>query len=386
MSPENWAQVTGFVRLGFPSSYILQFLLFLGLMVIYVVTATGNLLIISLSWIDRRLHSQMYFFLQNLSFLELLHVSVVIILTGDHTISFASCIIQSYLYFLLGTTDFFLLAVMSLDRYLAICRPLHYKTLMSGRVCSQLVLASWLSGFLWVLCPTILMASQTFCGPNCIDLFFCDSWPLLRLCCGDTHLLEVVAFVLSTSVLLGSLAVTSVSYVCILVTVLRAPTATEQRKAFSTCASHLTVVIIVYGSSIFLYIHMSEAQSMLLNKGASVLSCIITPLLNPFIFSLCNDKVKQALRVALWWHGPTAVGGYEGHKEKKMLGWEIKIYLNLKFKSLRQHPTLFSDNKRSVFMNIQDEVSLYFPPYNLPYASTSPQRRLIQLVKFHSPG
>ncbi|XP_046541026.1 olfactory receptor 6T1 [Equus quagga] len=320
MSPENWTQVTEFVLLGFPSSHILQFLLFLGLMVTYVVTATGNLLIIGLSWVDRRLHTQMYFFLWNLSFLELLLVSVVvpkmlvIILTGDHSISFASCIIQSYLYFLLGTTDFFLLAVMALDRYLAICQPLHYETLMSGPICSQLVLASWLAGFLCVLCPTILMASLPFCGPNGIDHFFCDSWPLLRLSCGDTRLLELVAFVLSTSVLLGSLALTSVSYACILATVLRAPTAAKRKKAFSTCASHLTVVIIVYGSSIFLYIRLSEAQSMLLKKAASVLSCIITPLLNPFIFSLCNDKVKQALRDALRWHRHMAARDYKGHK------------------------------------------------------------------------
>ncbi|XP_027981725.1 olfactory receptor 6T1 [Eumetopias jubatus] len=311
MSPENRTRVAGFVLLGFPRSHILQSLLFLGLMVTYVVTATGNLLIIGLSWTNRNLHTQMYFFLRHLSFLEMLLVSVVvpkmliIILTGDHSISFASCILQSYLYFLL--------AVMSLDCYLAICRLLHYETLMSGRVCSQLVLASWLAGFLWVLCPTIIMASLPFCGPNGID-FFCDSWPLLRLSCGDTHLLELVAFVLATSVLLGSLALTSVSYACILATVSRAPTAAEQKKTFSTCASHLSVVIIVYGSSIFLYIHMSDAQSTLLNKDASVLSCIITPLLNPFIFSLRNEKVKQALRHALRWHRTMAVKDYKGHK------------------------------------------------------------------------
>nr|XP_017833998.3 olfactory receptor 6T1 [Callithrix jacchus] len=313
MSPENWTQVTSFVLLGFPSNHLLQFLVFLGLMATYIVTATGNLLIIVLSWTNRCLHTQMYFFLRNLSFLELLLVTVVVpkmlvvILTGNHTISFVSCIIQSYLYFLLGTTDFFLLAVMSLDRYLAICRPLHYETLMSIHVCSQLVLASWLARFLWVLCPTLLMASLPFCGPNGIDHFFCDSWSLLRLSCGDTHLLELVAFMLSTSVLLGSLALTSVSYACILVTVLGAPTAVERRKAFSTCASHLTVVVIFYGSSIFLYIRMSEAQSKLLNKGVAVLSCIITPLLNPFIFTLRNDKVQQALRDALGWLRLTAV-------------------------------------------------------------------------------
>ncbi|XP_007529031.2 olfactory receptor 6T1 [Erinaceus europaeus] len=320
MSPGNWSQVTAFVLLGFPRSHILRFLSFLGLMVAYIVTVTGNALIIVLTLTDRRLHTQMYFFLRNLSFLELLLVCVVvpkmlvIICTGDPTISFASCIVQSYLYFLLGTTDFFLLAVMSLDRYLAVCRPLHYETLMSSCTCCRLVLASWVAGFLWVLGPTTLMASLPFCGPNNIDHFFCDSWPLLRLSCGDTRLLELMAFVLSTSVLLGSLVLTSCSYTCIIATVIRAPTASERWKAFSTCASHLTVVLIVYGSSIFLYIRLSEAQNALLNKGASALSCIITPLLNPFIFSLRNNKVKQALRDALRGLRPTAARDCERHK------------------------------------------------------------------------
>ncbi|XP_003341303.1 olfactory receptor 6T1 [Monodelphis domestica] len=308
MKTENWTQVTEFVLLGFPKSWALQVMLFLGLLVTYMVTVTGNLLIIVLSWSDRRLHTQMYFFLRNLSLLEMMLVSVVVpkmlvsLLTRDYTISFAGCILQSYIYFLLGTTDFFLLAVMSLDRYLAICRPLHYETLMSGPICSRLVLASWLAGFLWILWPTILMASLPFCGPNGIDHFFCDSWPLMELSCGDTQLLELVAFLLSAALLLGSLTLTSSSYAFILATIFRAPTATERKKAFSTCASHLTVVVIFYGSSIFLYIRTSEAQSMLLNKAVSALNCIISPLLNPFIFSLRNDKVKQALRDAMRWH------------------------------------------------------------------------------------
>ncbi|KAM9034456.1 olfactory receptor 6T1-like [Sarcophilus harrisii] len=312
MKRENWTHVTEFVLLGFPKSWSLQLMLFLGLLVTYVVTVMGNLVIIMLSWSDHRLHTQMYFFLRNLSLLELMLVSVVVpkmlvsILTKDYTISFSGCIIQSYFYFLLGTTDFFLLAVMSLDRYLAICRPLHYETLMSGRICTWLVLASWLAGFLWTLCPTILMASLPFCGPNGIDHFFCDSWPLMGLSCGDTQLLELVAFVLSTALLLGSLALTSSSYAFILATVLRTPKGTERKKAFSTCASHLTVVVIFYGSSIFLYIRTSEAQSMLLNKGVSALNCIISPLLNPFIFSLRNDKVKQALCDAIRWHKLTS--------------------------------------------------------------------------------
>ncbi|XP_068926359.1 olfactory receptor 6T1-like [Petaurus breviceps papuanus] len=308
MYSENWTQVTEFVLIGFPGSWSLKVILFLMLLVTYMVTILGNLLIIILSCSDHRLQTQMYFFLRNLSLLELGWVSVVVpkmlvcILTRDYSISFAGCIMQSYLYFLLGTTDFFLLAVMSLDRYLAICRPLHYETLMNRPICVRLVMASWIAGFLWVLSPTILMASLPFCGPNVIDHFFCDSWPLMRLSCGNTQLLEFVAFILSTAALLGSLGLTSVSYVCIFATVFRAPTAKERRKAFSTCASHLAVVIIAYGSSIFLYIRTSETQSMFLKKGASALACIITPLLNPFIFSLRNDKVKQALGDALRWH------------------------------------------------------------------------------------
>ncbi|XP_001379895.2 olfactory receptor 6T1-like [Monodelphis domestica] len=308
MYSENWTQVTEFVLIGFPGSWGLQLILFLGLLVTYVVTIMGNVLIIVLSWSDHRLQTQMYFFLRNLSLLELGWVSVVVpkmlvsLLTRDYSISFAACIMQSYFYFLLATTDYFLLAVMSLDRYLAVCRPLHYETLMSGPICVRLVIASWISGFLWVLSPTILMANLPFCSSNVIDHFFCDSWPLMQLSCGDTQLLKLLAFILSTTVLLGSLALTAISYVYIFLTVFRAPTATERRKAFSTCASHLTVVIIAYGGSIFLYIRTSETQSLFLKKGASALVCIITPLLNPFIFSLRNDKVKQALGDALKWH------------------------------------------------------------------------------------
>ncbi|XP_068926358.1 olfactory receptor 6T1-like [Petaurus breviceps papuanus] len=308
MYSENWTQITEFVLIGFPRSWSLQVILFLVLLVTYMVTILGNLLIVVLSCSDHRLQTQMYFFLRNLSLLELGWVSVVVpnmlvcIITRNYSISFAGCIMQSYLYFLLATTDYFLLAVMSLDRYLAICRPLHYETLMNGPICIRLVIASWIAGFLWVLTPTILMASLPFCGPNVIDHFFCDSWPLMQLSCGDTQLLKVVAFILSTAALLGSLGLTSVSYVCIFATVFRAPTAKERRKAFSTCASHLAVVVIAYGGSIFLYIRTAESQSMSLKKGASALVCIITPLLNPFIFSLRNDKVKQALGDALSWH------------------------------------------------------------------------------------
>ncbi|XP_067419587.1 olfactory receptor 6T1-like [Emydura macquarii macquarii] len=298
----NQTRVTEFILVGFPNVWGLQILLFIILLLIYVLTVTGNLIIIVVTLNDQRLRTHMYFFLGNLSFLELVLTTVVIpkllsgILAGKVAISFASCMTQSYFYFLLGTTDFFLLAVMSFDRYQAICNPLRYEAIMNSKVCTRLVLGSWIGGFLCILCPTLMLTRLTFCGPNTIDHFFCDSWPLLKLSCSDTGLLERVDFVLSSFVLLSSLAFTTVSYTYIISTVLRIPSSSEKQRAFSTCSSHLTLVVIVYGSSIFLYVRPSWGESLLLNKVAATLSCIVTPLLNPFIFSLRNDKVKEVLQ------------------------------------------------------------------------------------------
>ncbi|XP_044841890.1 olfactory receptor 6T1-like [Mauremys mutica] len=306
MANQTW--VTEFILLGFPNLWGLQVLLFIVLLLTYVLTVTGNLVILVLTLSDQRLHTHMYFFLGNLSFLELVLTTVVIpkslsgILAGRVTISFANCMTQSYIYFLLGTTDFFLLAVMSFDRYQAICNPLRYEAIMSSKVCAQLVLGSWIGGFLCVLFPTAMLTRLTFCGANTIDHFFCDSWPLLQLSCSDTRLLEQVDFVLSSFVLLSSLAFTTVSYTYIISTILRIPSSSERRRAFSTCSSHLTVVVMVYGSSIFLYVRPSWGESLLLNKVAATLSCIVTPLLNPFIFSLRNDKVKEVLQDAFRQH------------------------------------------------------------------------------------
>ncbi|XP_034643054.1 olfactory receptor 6T1-like [Trachemys scripta elegans] len=304
----NQTRVTEFILLGFPNLWGLQVLLFIVLLLTYVLTVTGNLVILLLILSDQRLRTHMYFFLGNLSFLELVLTTVIIpkllsgILAGRVHISFASCMTQSYIYFLLGTTDFFLLAVMSFDRYQAICNPLRYEAIMSSKVCTQLVLGSWIGGFLCVLFPTVTLTRLTFCGPNTIDHFFCDSWPLLQLSCSDTRLLERVDFVLSSFVLLSSLAFTTVSYTYIISTILRIPSSSERRRAFSTCSSHLTVVVMVYGSSIFLYVRPSWGKSLLLNKMAATLSCIVTPLLNPFIFSLRNDKVKEVLQDAFRQH------------------------------------------------------------------------------------
>lgn len=296
---ENQTGVTEFILVGFPSAWWLKNFLAVTLLLTFVITVTGNLLLLILMLSDHRLHTHMYFFLGNLSFLEILLTITIVpkmlssILTERNTISFASCMTQSYFYFLLGTIDFLLLAVMSFDRYEAICNPLRYGIIMNNKVCTRLVLGSWVGGFLSILYPTISLTRLNFCGPNTIDHFFCDSWPLLKLSCSETRLVELLNFIMSSVVLLGSLTFTTVSYTYIISTILRIPSSTEKQKAFSTCSSHLTVVVIIYGSTIFLYVRPSHKLSSLPSKLASVLSCIVTPLLNPFIFSLRNEKVKE---------------------------------------------------------------------------------------------
>ncbi|ELW64402.1 Olfactory receptor 6M1 [Tupaia chinensis] len=190
----------------------------------------------------------MYFFIANLAFLEVAITSTVVLAMLANTfplrkaISFAGCLTQSFFYFLLGSTEFFILAAMSFDRYVAICNPLRYAAIMSKHTCALLLLGAYLGAFLAVLAPSILTAPLPFCGPNVINHFFCDSAPVLKLVCADVSLAELADFVSSAMLLLGSLVLTGVSYICIIVTVLRVPSAQGRHKAFSTCVSHITVV------------------------------------------------------------------------------------------------------------------------------------------------
>ncbi|XP_053120442.1 olfactory receptor 6M1-like [Hemicordylus capensis] len=290
-----------FILLGFSGSKRVQSLLFTSFFITYTVALVGNLLIITLVWCDNTLHSPMYMFIANLSFLEALYTTAVIpnllvnLMSQRKSISFSCCISQVYVYFSAGSTEFFLLALMSFDRYIAICNPLRYTTIMNMRFCLQLVAASWTCGFLAVIPPVILVARLTFCGPNVINHFFCDVDPLLKLACFDTRNIELLNVVSSALLILCSLVVTGVSYLFIIATVIRIPSAKGRWKALSTCASHLIVVTLFYGSSIFLYVQPQESHSLDLNKMASILNTVITPLLNPFIYSLRNKKVKEAL-------------------------------------------------------------------------------------------
>ncbi|XP_028559472.1 olfactory receptor 6M1-like [Podarcis muralis] len=302
MERKNATHVTEFILTGFPNPWEIEILLFLIFFIILMATMIGNTIIITLIIIDYRLHSPMYFFLCNLSVIEIFATLTVVpkmmqnFLLEKKSISFYGCLGQSYFYFLFGTSEYVLLAMMSYDRYAAICYPLRYSTIMSGKVCVNLVVGSWMSGFFSILVPTVMKLGLPYCGPNVIDHFFCDSAPLLHLACTDISLVELIDFLVSLPILLGSLLLTLISYFYIINTILRIPSATGRQKAFSTCASHFTVVTIGYGTSVFIYVRPSQANSMSFNKIASLVTTAVTPLLNPIIFTFRNQKVQEVFR------------------------------------------------------------------------------------------
>ncbi|XP_044840871.1 olfactory receptor 6M1-like [Mauremys mutica] len=302
MEDRNETTVSEFILLGFSSlREKLQILLFLVLFLTYLFTVTGNVVIIFIVWVDRRLHSPMYFFIANLSFLEIWFTSVTSpklmlnFLSVSRTISFNGCMAQSYFYFALGGTEFCLLVVMSFDRYVAICRPLQYATIMTQRLCIQLVLGSWLGSFTVISVRMLLISKLRFCGSNVINHFFCDNSPLFQLSCTDTSGVRREDSILSTTIVLSSLCLIMLSYVSIFFSILRIPTATGRQKAFATCGSHLTALAVVYGSCIVLYARPSGSFSSDVNKGVALLNTVLYPFLNPFIYSLRNKTVKLAL-------------------------------------------------------------------------------------------
>ncbi|XP_003790532.1 olfactory receptor 6C70 [Otolemur garnettii] len=301
---KNHTEQIEFVLLGLTDNYQLQTVIFLFLLLNYILSILGNFTIITLTLLDSQLKTPMYFFLRNFSFLEISFTTACIprflitIITREKTISYNGCISQLFFYIFLGVTEFFLLAAMSYDRYVAICKPLHYTSIMSNKVCHQLVLSSWVTGFLVIFPPLILGLDLDFCASNVIDHFICDISPVLQLSCTDTHLLELIAFSLAVMTLIVTLFLVILSYSYIMKTILKFPSAQQKKKAFSTCSSHMIVVSITYGSCIFIYIKPSANERVTLSKGVAVLNTSIAPLLNPFIYTLRNQQVKQALRDA----------------------------------------------------------------------------------------
>ncbi|KAM7149965.1 olfactory receptor 6F1-like [Macrochelys suwanniensis] len=302
---ENRTSVQEFIFLGFPGTWHFRTSLAVLFSVMYILTIAGNVSIIALVWIHPRFHTPMYFFLCNLSFLEIWYTTacvpkaIGVMLGTSQTISFTVCLLQLFFLLSMGSTECFLLAVMAYDRYLAICHPLRYSSLMKSTFCAQLALASWLCGFLAISVLATLISRLSFCGPNIINHFLCDIDSCIALSCTDTSLVELATFIVSIIVIMVSCAVTLISYIYIISTILRIPSAQGRQKAFSTCSAHLTVVTIWYGSIIFLYVKPSAQNSLDLNKTISIFNTIVTPLLNPFIYTLRNKEVKEALGKAI---------------------------------------------------------------------------------------
>ncbi|XP_025051304.1 olfactory receptor 2AP1-like [Alligator sinensis] len=305
MAETEWGnQTVIFLLLGFGNVPELQILLFPLFLTTYIVTVSGNILIIVLVVGDHHLHNPMYFFLGNLSCLETCYTTNILprmlasFLTGDRTISVRSCTTQFYFFGFLAATECCLLATMSYDRYVAICKPLHYASLMNNRLCIQLITASWMNGFLCISIVMCLMSQMQFCGPNDIDHFFCDFTPLIRLSCNETHLVEILAFLFSSILTLPSFLLILISYVCIIGTILRIPSTIGRQKAFSTCSSHLIVVTLFYGTLIAVYLLPKTTRLRALNKVFSIFYTVLTPMVNPLIYSLSNKEVHETLRKA----------------------------------------------------------------------------------------
>ncbi|KFO72080.1 Olfactory receptor 6, partial [Cuculus canorus] len=301
----NSTTIQEFILLGFPTIMELQILLFVIFLVAYMLTTLENMLIIILVKMNHQLQKPMYFFLSNLSFLEVWYVSVIVpklllnFLVESKNISFGGCMTQLYLFSSLICTECVLLAVMAYDRYVAICNPLRYQVIMNHRICTQLATCSWLIGFLASMLKVYFISQLPFCGSNVINHFFCDISPLLNMSCIDKTVAEIVDFILALLILLVPLSVTIISYICIINTILHIPAAQSRKKAFSTCVSHLTVVVIFFSATLFMYARPKRIHPFDLNKLVSVVYTIVTPMLNPFIYCLRNQEIKGALKKVL---------------------------------------------------------------------------------------
>ncbi|XP_004692531.1 PREDICTED: olfactory receptor 6C2-like [Condylura cristata] len=296
----NHTAITTFILLGLTDDPQLQILIFVFLFISYMLSITGNLIIIFLILVDSHLKTAMYYFLQNFSFLEISFTSACIprflysLSTGDRNFSYNACLSQLFLTDLFAVTGYFLLTVMSYDRYVAICKPLHYVTIMNNRVCKMLVLGCWMMTSLMITPVFVMFLGLEFCDSNALDHFFCDANPLMKISCSDTWLLEQLVVACSVLVFILTLVCVVLSYAYIIRTILRIPSAQQRKKAFSTCSSHMIVICISYGSCIFIYTKPSAKDEMTMNKGIALLPTSISPMLNPFIYTLRNKQVKQA--------------------------------------------------------------------------------------------
>uniref|UniRef100_F6SJW8 Olfactory receptor n=1 Tax=Macaca mulatta TaxID=9544 RepID=F6SJW8_MACMU len=302
MAPENFTRVTEFILTGVSDCPELQIPLFLVFLVLYVLTVAGNLGIITLTSVDSRLQTPMYFFLRQLAIINLGNSTVIApkmlinFLVKKKTISFYECATQlgGFLFFIVS--EVMMLAVMAYDRYVAICNPLLYMVVVSRRLCLLLVSLTYLYGFSTAIVVSSCVFSVSYCSSNIINNFYCDNVPLLALSCSDTYLPETVVFISAATNVVGSLIIVLVSYFNIVLSILKIRSSEGRKKAFSTCASHMMSVTVFYGTLLFMYVQPRSNHSLDTDKMASVFYTLVVPMLNPLIYSLRNKDVKAALQ------------------------------------------------------------------------------------------
>ncbi|XP_021485042.1 olfactory receptor 9S13-like [Meriones unguiculatus] len=302
---QNYSEITEFILLGFRASPKFQVFLFLMFLMIYIVAVVGNVSMIIVIKMDSRLQTPMYFFLRNLSYLDLCYSTVIApktlvnFLKNEKKISYNGCAAQFFFFALFVTTEGFLLAVMAFDRFSAICSPLLYPVQMSQKVCIQLVTGSYICGCINSMIQTGFTFSLRFCGENRLDHFFCDVPALINISCVDTFVNEIVLFILSALIIISTTTIILVSYVYILATVLKISSPHGRSKTFSTCGSHIAVVSLFYGTVLFMYAQPGSISSLEKSKIVAVFYTLIIPMLNPLIYSLRNKDVKDAAQKIL---------------------------------------------------------------------------------------
>ncbi|XP_074055077.1 olfactory receptor 13C9-like [Macrotis lagotis] len=304
MEEVNWTSRREFVLLGFSEYPKTDILIFLLCLLMYIVILLGNSIIIILTILDYHLHTPMYFFLSNLSFLDICLTSSFVpkmlenFSSERKTISFSGCIIQVYLSLAMGTTECVLLVTMAYDRYMAICNPLRYPIIMNKRHCVQLVVMSWVVGFLNSTMETALIIGLPFCGKNIINHFFCEILAILKLACADISLNEIVMLIDSITFAFSPLLIIIISYIFILSAILRINSAEGRKKAFSTCSAHLTVVTVFYGTVLFMYTK-PKSKNSITDEYVTLFYSVVIPMLNPIIYSLRNKEVNAAMKNVL---------------------------------------------------------------------------------------
>ncbi|XP_073526917.1 olfactory receptor 10G4-like [Phyllobates terribilis] len=301
MSYINYSSVNEFVLIGLPHSTVMKTPLFVLFSFIYLCTLLGNFLLITVVKSDSHLQKPMYFFLLNLSFLDILFSTVTLpkMLTNfvqkETKISFQGCACQFYFFHFFGSTECFLYTVMAYDRFLAICRPLHYPNFMNLKLCKQFSSGIWFTGCLHSMIHTTLTFRLPFCGPNRIDYFFCDVIPLLKLACADTTLNKAIIITNNGAVTLICFILILISYAHILVTIMNIKSSEGRRKTFSTCASHMISVFFFYVPPVFIYLS-PNTMDFVMEESIAVFYTLVTPMLNPIIYSLRNNEVKTSIK------------------------------------------------------------------------------------------